>query len=217
MGSYHVYRGPSNYSVSASHARGRKTPLEKAARWVADKAVNTALDTVLSRILAGPLLVRILGAVTTGLFTAFITWIAVDKFLPQLMSHPVAAIPIAVGALAGAAMGGSRGLLIGAGFGWLVAILAESSASELTKEHAEKHLNFFLVWCASTVVGGLAGWVAEFLFDKLATRFRILGRLLQVFIYLIIIVSVAATFLVVASPHLFWRIVHEWIQPRLHF
>jgi hypothetical protein len=36
-----------------------------------------------------------------------------DNFLPRLISNPTVAIPITVGALSGAAMGGGRGLLAG--------------------------------------------------------------------------------------------------------
>lgn len=202
--SYYVSPGSSNYSTPTSRAMDKRPPLEKVARWVADKAVNTVLDKILSRILAGPLYVLISAAVATGLITSFVIWVIVDNFLPQLLSSPTVAIPIAVGALAGAAMGGSRGLLIGAGFGWLVAILAESSASELSKEKTEKHLDPLWAWCISTTIGGLTGWTAERLSDKLAERFPALGRILRVFVYLAIFVSIAVVLLRVGATRALW-------------
>lgn len=202
--SYYVSPGSSNYSALTSRAVDKKPPLEKVVRWIGDKAANTVLDTILSRILAGPLYVRISASVTTGLITSLVIWIIADWLLPQLISNPTVAMPIVVGALAGAAMGGSRGLLVGAGCGWLVAILAESSTSELSKEKAEAHLNPLWVWCISTTIGGLAGWIAERLFDKLAEKFPVLGKILQAFVYLVIFVSIAVVLLRVGVTRALW-------------
>ncbi|HEU0128529.1 MAG TPA: hypothetical protein VFQ48_07995, partial [Pseudonocardiaceae bacterium] len=106
------------------------------------------------------------------------------------------------------AMAGGRGLLIGAGIGWLVAILAESSTAELSKEATEKHLNVLWVWCLSTMVGGLVGWAAERLVDKLTEKSRILGEALKAVVYLAVFVAAAMALLGTGAPHTLWQLIH---------
>lgn len=203
---YYVSPEPSNYSRSTASAIQKKPPLVTALRWVSDKAAGTVLDVVLGRFVAGPLYIRVSGAVTTGLLTSFIVWIVADKFLPLLFSHPTA-VPVMLAALAGVAMAGGRGLLIGAGVGWLVAILAESSTAEFSKEATERHLNFLWVWCISTIVGGLVGWAAERLVDKLTEKSRILGEVLKAVVYLAVFATVAMTLLGTGVPHALWQLI----------
>ncbi len=117
---------PDRRTVDVEVRTAERTPLGKAARWVADKSLNTLLDSFLRIFLTGEWYVRLAGTVVTEVAAGSTVWLVSGTVLPEFLGAPVQAMTIGLGAVAGLAMGYSGGLLVGAGAGWLLSIIAES-------------------------------------------------------------------------------------------
>ena len=182
-----------------------RTPLGKAARWVADKSLNTLLDSFLRIFLAGEWYVRLAGAVVTGVVAGSTVWLVSGTVLPAFLGTSVQAMTIGLGAVAGLIMGYSGGLLVGAGAGWLLSIIAESISTELSKDPLELYFESWVVWCLSILVGGVAGWVVGRVADHVQQRSAVAGLAIRAVSYLLLFVSTAVVLIRTGASTAFWN------------
>lgn len=192
----------------AADVEGRtteRTPLGKAARWVADKSLNTLLDSFLRIFLAGEWYVRLAGVVVTGVAAGSTVWLVSGTVLPALLGASVAAMTIGLGAVAGLVMGYSGGLLLGAGAGWLLSIVAESISTELSKDPLGLYFESWAVWCLSILVGGVAGWMIGRVADQVQQRSAVAGLAIRALSYLLLFASTALVLIRTGASTALWN------------
>ncbi|SFB15599.1 hypothetical protein SAMN05216266_105264 [Amycolatopsis marina] len=193
--SYVQYVEPSRFGpdgrAAAERSTTERTPLGKAARWVADKSLNTFLESFLRTFLTGEWYVRLAGAILTGVAAGSTVWLISGTILPAALGAPVAAMTIGLGAVAGVVMGYSGGLLAGAGAGWLLSIIAESITTELSKDPLGLYFESWALWCLSVLVGGIAGWATGRAANYVQQRSTVAGPALRALSYLLLFVSTA--------------------------
>lgn len=167
-----------------------RTLLGKAIRWIAEKSLNSILDIFLRMFLAGPWYVRLAGSILTGVVASSTIWVVYGAVLPNVVSVPAAVVTIGIGAVAGFVMGYTGGLLAGGGAAWLVSAIAESIGTELSKDPLDElRFNSLVVWCLSTVVGGLVGWGLGMVVDYVERRSTTAGYAIRALSYLLIFVA----------------------------
>jgi hypothetical protein len=200
---------PDRPAVNVESSTAERTPLGKAAGWVADKSLNTFLDSFLRIFLVGEWYVRLAGAVVTGVAAASTVWLISGTVLPAFLGAPVEAMTIGLGAVAGLVMGYGGGLLLGAGAGWLLSIIAESISSELSKDRLDLYFGSWAVWCLSTLVGGLAGWMVGKVADHAEQRSSVAGLVIRVVSYLLLLVSTAVVLIRTGASTALWNSLAE--------
>jgi MFS family permease len=181
-----------------------RTPLGKAARWVADKSLNTLLDSFLRIFLSGEWYVRLAGAVVTGVAAGSTVWLVTGS-IQAFRGTSVPAVTIGLGAVAGLVMGYGAGLLLGAGAGWLLAIIAESIGTELSKDPLGLYFEAWAVWCLSLVVGGVAGWVVGRVADHIQQRSAVAGLAVRLLSYVLLFVSTAVVLIRTGASAALWK------------
>jgi hypothetical protein len=206
--SYVQYVDSSQFEPYRRAVEGRtteRTPLGKAARWVADKSLNTLLDSFLRIFLAGEWYVRLAGAVVTGVVAGSTIWLVSGTVLPAFLGTPAAAMAIGLGAAAGLVMGYSGGLLVGAGAGWLLSMIAESIGTELSKDPLGLYFESWAVWCLSILVGGVAGWVIGRVADQVQRRSAVAGLAIRTLSYLLLFASAALILIRTGASTALWN------------
>lgn len=181
-----------------------RTPLGKAVRWVADKTLNTLLDSFLRVFLTGEWYVRLAGAIVTGVVSASTVWLVAGTVLPAFPGASVPAVMIGLGAAAGLVMGYGGGLVFGAGAAWLLSIIAESIGTELSKDPLGLYFESWAVFCLSILVGGLAGWVIGGVADRVQRRSAVAGLAVRVFSYVLLFVSITVVLIRTGASAAFW-------------
>lgn len=200
---------PGRRSFDAEVSTAERTPLGKAARWVADKSLNTLLESFLRVFLTGEWYVRLAGAVVTGVAAASTVWLVSGTVLPAFLGASAQAMTIGLGAVAGLVMGYSGGMLAGAGAGWLLSISAESVGTELSKDPLELYFESWAVWCLSVLVGGVAGWVVGRVADHVQQRSAVAGLAVRVVSYLLLFVSTAVVLVRTGASTALWSSLAE--------
>ncbi len=206
--SYVQYVDSSQFEPHRRAVEGRtteRTPLGKAARWVADKSLNTLLDSFLRIFLAGEWYVRLAGAVVTGVAAGSTVWLVSGTVLPAFLDASVTTMTIGLGAVAGLVMGYSGGLLLGAGAGWLLSIIAESISTELSKDPLGLYFESWAVWCLSILVGGVAGWAIGRVADQVQQRSAVAGLAIRALSYLLLFASAALVLIRTGASTALWN------------